>query len=65
VTHPTIEVLQKESVATVWLNRPEVHNAFDEHLIASLTSALRQIDSDPGVRVVVLAGRGRSFCAGG
>jgi methylglutaconyl-CoA hydratase len=49
----------------VWLNRPEVHNAFDEHLIASLISALHQIDSDPSVRVLVLAGRGKSFCAGG
>lgn len=59
-----IEVVHLGRVATVWLNRPEVHNAFDEQLIASLTSTLRQIDSDPGVRVLVLAGRGKSFCAG-
>lgn len=65
MSNPAIEVLLQGSVATVWLNRPEVHNAFDEHLIASLTNALRQIDSDPGVRVLVLAGRGKSFCAGG
>ena len=50
---------------TLWLNRPEVHNAFDEHLIAALTEALRAADADSGVRVVVLAGRGKSFCAGG
>lgn len=60
-----IELLQQGSVATLWLNRPEVHNAFDEHLIASVTRALHRLDADAGVRVVVLAGRGKSFCAGG
>ncbi|MFT3761326.1 MAG: enoyl-CoA hydratase/isomerase family protein [Pseudoxanthomonas sp.] len=52
-------------VATLWLNRPDVHNAFDEHVIAALTAALRELDIDPAVRAVVLAGRGKSFCAGG
>ncbi|SEK61522.1 methylglutaconyl-CoA hydratase [Pseudoxanthomonas sp. GM95] len=52
-------------VATLWLNRPEVHNAFDEHLIAALTETLRTLEADAGTRVIVLAGRGRSFCAGG
>ena len=51
-------------VATVTLARPEVHNAFDEALIADLTRALKALDADPAVRVVVLAGEGRSFCAG-
>jgi methylglutaconyl-CoA hydratase len=51
-------------VATVTLARPEVHNAFDEALIAELTRALKALDADPAVRVVVLAGEGRSFCAG-
>jgi methylglutaconyl-CoA hydratase len=59
-----IELLQQGSVATLWLNRPEVHNAFDEHLIGSVTSTLRKLDLDASVRVLVLAGRGRSFCAG-
>jgi methylglutaconyl-CoA hydratase len=53
-----------EGVATVTLARPEVHNAFDEALIAELTRALKALDADPAVRVVVLAGQGRSFCAG-
>lgn len=60
----TIEIERADALATVWLNRPEVHNAFDESLISALTDALRQLDADPAVRVVVLAGRGRSFCAG-
>lgn len=60
-----IEIERTGAVATLWLNRPEVHNAFDEALIAALTAALRALDADDTVRVVVLAGRGKSFCAGG
>lgn len=51
-------------VAWVTLNRPELHNAFDDRLIAELTGALTRLGGDPGVRVVVLAGAGRSFSAG-
>jgi methylglutaconyl-CoA hydratase len=65
VSDAAIQLEQQGSIATVWLNRPEVRNAFDEHLIASLTGVLRQIEADPGVRVLVIAGRGKSFCAGG
>ena len=49
---------------TLRLNRPDLHNAFDAGLIAELTAALRQAGNDPDVRVVVLAGEGRSFSAG-
>lgn len=51
-------------VATVTLNRPEIHNAFDDRLIAELTSVLRRLDADGRVRVVVLTGAGKSFSAG-
>jgi methylglutaconyl-CoA hydratase len=51
-------------VAWVWMNKPAVHNAFDETLIAELTAALQALDGDPAVRVIVLAGRGKSFSAG-
>ena len=51
-------------VATIWMNRPELHNAFDEILIAELTAACIALDDDKDVRVVVLAGRGKSFSAG-
>lgn len=61
----TLDVVNEQGTATVWLNRPDVHNAFDEHVIAELTSTLRALDADAAVRVVVLAGRGKSFCAGG
>jgi len=63
--YPTLEVLREKSVATVWMNRPEVHNAFNAQLIADLTAACRSLEADDGVRMVVLAGRGKSFSAGG
>ncbi|KAA8994262.1 enoyl-CoA hydratase/isomerase family protein [Stenotrophomonas cyclobalanopsidis] len=52
------------AVLTLWLNRPELHNAFDASLIAHLTAALEAAGRDPAVRVVVLAGHGASFSAG-
>jgi methylglutaconyl-CoA hydratase len=52
-------------VATLALNRPVVHNAFDDALIAELTAHLRRAGADPAVRVVVLTGSGQSFSAGG
>lgn len=61
----TLDIVIERGIATVWLNRPDVHNAFDEHVIAELTQALRALDADATVRVVALAGRGKSFCAGG
>ncbi|MFM2057526.1 MAG: hypothetical protein RLY71_1911 [Pseudomonadota bacterium] len=51
-------------VAWLWMNKPDVHNAFDETLIAELTATLQALDDDASVRVVVLAGRGKSFSAG-
>jgi methylglutaconyl-CoA hydratase len=54
----------RDRVAHVLLNRPEIRNAFDETLIANLTSALQELDADPGVRALVLGGAGSAFCAG-
>lgn len=51
-------------VAKVTLNRPAVHNAFDEALIARVREAFAKLGSDRKVRVIVLAGAGKSFCAG-
>lgn len=51
-------------VVTLTMNRPAVHNAFDEHLIGALTTRLEALGADPQVRVVVLTGAGRSFSAG-
>jgi len=51
-------------VAEVWLNRPDVRNAFNDELIAALTETFRQLSADSDLRVVLLGGRGKAFCAG-
>jgi methylglutaconyl-CoA hydratase len=50
-----------DRVATLWMNRPKVFNAFNEQLIAELHQACLQLDADPRVRVLVLGGRGKHF----
>ncbi len=52
-------------VARLTLRRPEKHNALSAQMIAELTEAAGRLGRDPAVRVVVLAGEGPSFCAGG
>ena len=51
-------------VAEVWLNRPEVRNAFNDGVIAELTHAFSQFGADPALRAIVLGGHGKAFCAG-
>ncbi|GAB4403489.1 MAG: enoyl-CoA hydratase/isomerase family protein [Rhodoferax sp.] len=60
----TLDIEHRGPVATVWMNRPAVHNAFDEALIDELHQAVQQLGADPQVRVVVLGGRGKHFSAG-
>ncbi len=60
----TVAVSRIGSVAQILLDRPAVHNAFDDTLIEELTAALRQADADAGVRAVVLSGSGTTFSAG-
>jgi methylglutaconyl-CoA hydratase len=62
--YKTIDVAIRNAIAIVTLDRPEVHNAFNETLIAELTAALRALGADAAVRAVVLIGAGASFCAG-
>ncbi|MBK9443687.1 MAG: enoyl-CoA hydratase/isomerase family protein [Comamonadaceae bacterium] len=60
----TLDIERTGPVATLWMNRPQVFNAFNETLIAELDAACQQLDADPSVRVVVLGGRGKHFSAG-
>ena len=60
----TLEIELNNQAATIWMNRPDLHNAFDEILIAELTAACIALDGDADVRIVVLGGRGKSFSAG-
>ncbi|WP_410217287.1 crotonase/enoyl-CoA hydratase family protein [Paracoccus sp. (in: a-proteobacteria)] len=52
-------------VATLWLARPDKHNALSRQMMDEVTEAANDLGQDPAVRVVVLAGEGTSFCAGG
>jgi methylglutaconyl-CoA hydratase len=53
-----------DGVATVTLNRPEKRNAISLDLIGDLSAALDAVERDPAIRVMILAGAGKSFCAG-
>ncbi|MDU8929027.1 crotonase/enoyl-CoA hydratase family protein [Alisedimentitalea sp. MJ-SS2] len=52
-------------VATLWLDRAEKHNAMSGAMIEELAAAAKALDNDADVRVVILAAKGKSFCAGG
>lgn len=51
-------------IARITLNRPEVHNAFNEHMISDLTAAFEDIDKSPEVSLVIISAEGKSFSAG-
>ncbi len=57
-------VEKKDAVATVTLNRPEAMNAFSAELRLALGNAFRELRADPEVRVAIVTGSGRAFCAG-
>lgn len=63
--YETIEVSTTPAgIGLVWLNRPEIRNAFNDTMIAELTAAFRALESDPNLRAIVLAAHGPAFCAG-
>ena len=66
VSHESVqEFLSPKGILYVVMNRPEVHNAFNSEQIVLLTQALENAESNPEVKVVVLCGEGKNFCAGG
>lgn len=60
-----IKVTEDSGIVTITLNRPDRLNAFVGHMRRDLAEALEEAGSDPDVRVVILTGAGRAFCAGG
>jgi len=62
--YQTILFELQDEIATVWLNRPEKHNAFNGTMIGELTECLQKISGMERIRAVVLRGKGKSFCAG-
>ena len=62
--YKTIEVQKKKKVATIFLNRPDVHNAMNEKLMSELTLCFKELSKDEKTRIIILTGKGKSFCAG-
>jgi len=62
--YQTIQYALECKVARVTLNRPEVHNAFNDRMISELIEAFEEIATKEEIRAVVLTGNGKSFCAG-
>lgn len=60
----TLQIEREGFVARVWLNRPDVRNAFNDGVIAELRSAFDALAADSSLRAIVLGGRGKAFCAG-
>jgi len=60
----TLQITRDGAVARVFLNRPEVRNAFNDGVIAELTAAFTGFAADATLRAVVLGGHGKAFCAG-
>jgi len=64
--YKTIEFILHDQVGTIWLNRPEIHNAFNEVMISEILSCFEEVDQMDysQLRAVVIRGQGKSFCAG-
>jgi len=62
--YKTIETEIKNNVLNIWLNRPAVHNAFNDTMIAELTDIFEYVNEVDDVVAVILRGKEKSFCAG-
>jgi len=60
----TIEFEKQADLAIIWLNRPDIHNAFNEVMIQELIECIEAVNDMDEIRIVILRGRGKSFCAG-
>ncbi|RMH71887.1 MAG: enoyl-CoA hydratase/isomerase family protein [Gemmatimonadetes bacterium] len=60
----TLELTIDQHVAYLTLNRPDKHNSFNDTLIAEMTRCFKTLANEPDVRMIVLTGNGKSFCAG-
>ena len=60
----TLDIRRDGPIARVYLNRPDVRNAFNDEVIAELGAAFAELGADTTLRAVVLGGHGKAFCAG-
>ena len=63
-TYQTIELKINDRIATLWLNRPDVRNAFNDVMISELIDCLTEVGQDEGIIALVLRGKGKVFCGG-
>jgi len=61
----TLDIQRGGAVARVFLNRPDVRNAFNDAVIGELSAAFRELGADRSLRAIVIGGHGKAFCAGG
>lgn len=62
--YKTIEAKKDKNITTIFLNRPEVHNAMNEALMKELILCFKELINDELVRMIIITGKGKSFCAG-
>src|SRR5215469_14091089 len=62
--YETVNLLRRDGVAKIELNRPETRNAWNDPFSADLLAAIRAVTEDPGVRAVLITGAGRGFSSG-
>ena len=60
----TLEFEKQDDVGILWFNRPDIHNAFNERMISEIIDAIERVNAMEDIRVLILRGRGKSFCAG-
>jgi methylglutaconyl-CoA hydratase len=64
MAYSTIQTKHDNELGWITFNRPEIHNAFNSAVIAEMSAAFSEMENDSAVRVVILTGAGKSFCAG-
>jgi len=62
--YETLEIYKEKNIAKIFLNRPEVHNAMNEKLMKELISCFKELIDDNDIKIIILTGKGKSFCAG-
>jgi methylglutaconyl-CoA hydratase len=60
----SLDIQRQGPVAKVFLNRPDVRNAFNDEVISELSGAFTELGADTTLRTIVLGGHGKAFCAG-
>jgi methylglutaconyl-CoA hydratase len=63
-SYDTIKVELNGTIGTIYLNRPEIHNAFNHKMVLEIIAALSSLSNDHNLRILLIRGNGKSFCSG-